>query len=136
MNQKLYDPLRRKEVAWTPEEEVRQGLIQWLHREKGVSLNWMMSEYGFHHGQMNYRADVVVFGKDMHPLLLAECKAPGVPIDRSVIEQGLRYNRTLQVKYMLFTNGKTTYIVQLDKIQNRFVYLDTCPDYPTMLMNE
>ena len=133
MNTTLYDPLRRKSIARTPEEEVRQGLIQWFHQEKGVPLNWMMSEYGFRCGQMSYRADLVIFGKDLKPVLLAECKAPSVPIDRTVLEQGLRYNRILQVKYMVFTNGKVTYVVRLDPETNAFVFEETCPNYPELI---
>lgn len=133
MNDKLYDPLRRKDVARTPEEEVRQGLIQWLNKAKGVSLNWMMSEYGFKCGPMAYRADLVIFDKHLNPVLLAECKAPTVPIDRSVIEQGLRYNQQLRVKYMLFTNGQGYRIAKLDAAENRFIFVDACPTYEEML---
>ncbi len=133
MNAKLYDPLRRKPVARTPEEEVRQGLIQWLNQEKGVSLNWMMSEYRFQCGPMTYRADLVIFDRNLQPVLLAECKAPSVPIDRNVVEQGLRYNQHLRVKYMLFTNGQSYRVAKLDTAQNRFVFTDTCPTYEEML---
>lgn len=133
MDRKIYDPLRRKEVALTPEEEVRQGLIRWLHDAKGVSYNRMMSEYAFRCGAMAYRADVVVFGNDGSPLLLAECKAPSVPLSREVLEQGLRYNRSLRVTYMLFTNGRESRLARLDRDTGRFAFLDRCPDYAGLL---
>jgi predicted type IV restriction endonuclease len=101
----VYDPLRKKDVALTPEEEVRQRVIGWLNGTLGFSLNHMMSEYSFKYNGLQYRADVVVFDRDGSIKLLVECKAPSVKIDQSVVEQGLRYNRVLGVQYILFTNG-------------------------------
>lgn len=89
----------------TPEEEVRQKMIVWLNVRLGFSLNLMMSEYSFKYNGLQYRADIVVFDKNREIKLLVECKAPSVEIDREVIEQGIRYNRSLNVKYILFTNG-------------------------------
>ncbi len=107
MRETIYDPLRKREVALTPEEVVRQKMILWLNGTLGFSLNMMMSEYPFKYNGLQYRADIVVFDKDRNIKVLVECKAPSVEIDRNVIEQGIRYNRTLNVKYIFFTNGTT-----------------------------
>lgn len=107
MRETIYDPLRKREVALTPEEGVRQKMIQWLNGTLGFSFNMMMSEYPFKYNGLQYRADIVVFDKERNIKVLVECKAPGVEIDRNVIEQGIRYNRTLNVKYIFFTNGTT-----------------------------
>lgn len=107
MRETIYDPLRRKEVALTPEEGVRQRMIGWLHDTLGISLNVMMSEYSFKYNGLQYRADIVVFDNSREIKILVECKAPGVAIDRGVIEQGIRYNKSLSVRYILFTNGLT-----------------------------
>lgn len=101
----IYDPLRKKNVARTPEEEVRQKMILWLNQVKGISLNHMMSEYSFHYNGLLYRADIVAFDRELKIETLVECKAPSIEIDRDVIEQGIRYNRVLKVKYIYFTNG-------------------------------
>ncbi len=103
--ERVFDPLRKVEVALTPEEGVRQSVIQWLHVRLGIPMEMMMSEWAFRYGAMQYRADVVVFGRDLKPLMLVECKAPSVKLDRGVIEQGIRYNNVLNVKYMMFVNG-------------------------------
>lgn len=107
MRETIYDPLRKREVALTPEEVVRQKMILWLNGTLGFSLNMMMSEYPFKYNGLQYRADIVVFDKDRNIKVLVECKAPSVEIDRNVIEQGIRYNRILNVKYIFFTNGTT-----------------------------
>lgn len=101
----IFDPLRKRDVALTPEEGVRQKMIMWLHQKLGFSLNLMMSEYSFKYNGLLYRADIVVFDKNREIKVLVECKAPSVAIDREVIEQGIRYNRSLNVQYILFANG-------------------------------
>lgn len=108
----IFDPLRKTDVALTPEEQVRQNVIGWLHTEMGVPMVMMASEYAFSYNGRKYRADIVVFGRDAAPLLLVECKAPGVRLDRKVLEQGIRYNRVLNVKYMMFTNGENMYFCE------------------------
>ena len=61
MRELVYDPLRKRDVALTPEEGVRQRMIMWLHSKLGFSLNNMMSEYSFKYNGLLYRADIVVF---------------------------------------------------------------------------
>jgi len=107
----IYDPLRRKWVARTPEEEVRQSVIAWLRDAKGVPAGLMESEYGFVYNRRRYRADVLVFDRQLQPLLLVECKAPGVKIDGKVVEQVVRYTRVLTVRYVLVTNGTRTLLL-------------------------
>lgn len=108
--QEIYDPLRRKYVRRTPEEEVRQGVIVWLAQTVGAPMPLMASEYGFSYNGRRYRADIVVFDRSLKPLLLVECKAPDVVIDAAVVEQAVRYNRVLDVRFIMVTNGKTSYL--------------------------
>ena len=107
----IYDPLRRKWVARTPEEEVRQSVIAWLRDTKGVPVGLMESEHGFVYNRRRYRADVLVFDRQLQPLLLVECKAPEVKLDAKVIEQVVRYTRVLAVRYVLVTNGTRTILL-------------------------
>lgn len=107
----IYDPLRRKWVARTPEEEVRQSVIAWLRDAKGVPVGLMESEHGFVYNRRRYRADVLVFDRQLQPLLLVECKAPEVKLDAKVIEQVVRYTRVMAVRYVLVTNGTRTLLL-------------------------
>ena len=124
----IYDPLRRKNVARTPEEEVRQQVIRWLHESCGVSLPRMTSEYGFTYNRRRYRADVLVFDRALQPLLLVECKAPGISLGAALVEQVLRYTRVLQVRYVLVTNGSTTHILQRRADGSGFEACDSVPE--------
>ena len=129
----IYDPLRKKEVAHTPEESVRQDLITWLNKEIGVSMNLMMSEYPFTYNSLNYRADIVVFDLFRQPLILVECKSPKVRITQDVIQQGIRYNRVLKVKYLIFSNGINTYALGLNIESSKYELLNRVPTYKEML---
>lgn len=121
----IYDPLRRKNVALTPEEGVRQKTIAWLIN-KGFSQNLMMSECSFHHRNLLYRADILIFDKHLMPYVLVECKAPDIPLSETVISQGLRYNKALNVRYIVFTNGVKVRIYS--RISDDGVYISISED--------
>lgn len=124
----IYDPLRRKMVARTPEEEVRQAVIAWLRDARGFSEGLMESEYGFTYNRRRYRADILVFDKELKPHLLVECKAPSVKIDSKVIEQVVRYTRVLDVKYIMVTNGSTTHMLRRRNGGGGYEYLSEIPE--------
>ena len=107
----IFDPLRKKFVPRTPEEEVRQAVIAWLRDSRGVPEVRMESEYGFTYNRRRYRADVLVFDRQLRPQLLVECKAPGVKLDAAVVDQVVRYTRVLPVRYILVTNGTLTHLL-------------------------
>ncbi len=129
----LFDPLRKKYVNNSPEEAVRQSIINWLINEKGVPVTHMMSEYAFTYNNLQYRADIIVFDKQLNPLLMVECKAPEIPIDNKVIQQCIRYYNVLKVKYILATNGKTSYLCALNNENGQFEFSKDFPDYKQML---
>ena len=132
----IFDPIRRKRVARTPEEEVRQQLIAWLVAEKRVPQTMMRSEYGFDYNGRRYRADILVFDRTLRPLLLIECKAPEVRLDEAVIGQVLRYNRVLQVKFILISNGKTGYLCRWNSAGSRYDPIEALPEYEEMMREE
>ena len=108
----IWDPLRRKSVKNTPEEAVRQWFIGVLHQGMGVPEHMMGSEVALQHAGKAYRADVVVYGRDANPLMIVECKRPEVALDQAVVDQALRYNNELNVKYIAITNGEKTFIFE------------------------
>ncbi len=129
----VFDPLRKKYVRLTPEEEVRQNVIAWLAKEWQVPLPLMSSEWAFTFNGMQYRADVLVFDRKLHPLMLVECKAPDIAIDQTVVDQVIRYNLSLKVKYILITNGKSSYLCARNPDTEQYQFLDKIPKYEQML---
>lgn len=107
--EQVWDPLRKKLVALTPEEKVRQWFIGVLRDSAQVPVHMMMSEVALKFGDKPYRADILVYGRDTTPLMVVECKREDIQLDREVLEQALRYNLALGVKYIIITNGQKTF---------------------------
>ena len=123
----VWDPLRRKEVALTPEERVRQWFITVLRDELGVPPYEMMSEATLSYGGKAWRADIVVYRRNMSPAMVVECKRPDVELTREVLEQALRYNLVLDVNWIVITNGKKTLVFARNL--NDFTRRDRLPVY-------
>lgn len=113
------------------EEPVRQWFMDVLMNECSVPASVIKAETGFHLGGKLYRADILVWDRQARPLAVVECKAPSVPIDTEVLDQAVRYNMVLNVKWIFLTNGNTT--VALHKVNDRFVPVGELPGYERML---
>lgn len=134
----IYDPLRKKEVALTPEEKVRQWCIGVLSRDLGVPLHLMMSEAGFRLGDKLFRADILIYDRQARPLAVVECKRPEVELTREVLDQAIRYNMVLNVRYMIITNGTRTYICRRKEQDGNagYEFIDNAPTYTEMLCRQ
>lgn len=127
----IWDPLRKKEVTLTPEERVRQWCIGVLAGPMKVPMHMMMSEVGFKLGGKQFRADIIIYDRKAQPLAVVECKRPEVVIDQEVLDQAVRYNMVLNVKYMIITNGTRTFICR--KEGEGYSFISNVPDYNEML---
>lgn len=105
----IYDPIRKKYVAYTPEEHVRQQLLNYLVRVKGYPKGLISVERAFVVNGQQRRYDIAVFRSDASPFLLAECKAPNVdlsPKNDALIRQVLAYYLHMQAPYLALSNGQ------------------------------
>lgn len=130
---KVFDIIRKKHVAFTPEEYVRQTLIHYLITEKKYPKNLMSLEHEFIlHGQKK-RADIVVYNKDSQPVLIIECKAPKVKITQEAVNQVSHYNIHYKVQYLLVTNGTDFYIFSIEKESSTISPLKYIPNYEELI---
>ncbi len=113
----IYDITRRKYVALTPEEKVRQQII-YLLIKKGYPVNLIKTEQPIKVYGKPKRMDIVVYNKKGLPFMIAECKAPSIKLTNKVLEQIAKYNLPQQAKYLLITNGKELYIMQRNETGN------------------
>jgi hypothetical protein len=125
----IFDILRRRWVALTPEEWVRQNFIRYLTEEKHYPAALVSVERSLRLNQQNFRADAVIFTKSGEPFIIIECKAPEVKISRQVFDQIVPYNIELQVKYLMVTNGMSHYCCIIDKEKLTYAFLPEIPDY-------
>ena len=129
MEQTVFCPVRRKRVALTPEENVRQQLINWLVGQMGYPVGLLAVEYSIKLGKKSFRCDIVAFDRSLAPLVIFECKAPSVKLDSSVMEQAIRYNMVLSARYLVITNGTTAYACRLGVGEKGYEYVNEIPSY-------
>lgn len=125
----VYDPVRKKYVVLTPEELLRQLVLQFLLQVKQYPVNRIRTEIGIQVNGMPRRCDIVVFDTAVKPWLLVECKSPKVPLKQNTMEQAARYNTSLQVPYLLITNGLQSACAALDYTKSSFTFLPELPDW-------
>lgn len=76
----IFDVLRRKFVALTPEEWVRQHFIHFLADHKGYPASLLANEVQLRVGDKTVRADSVLYDTSLRPLMIIEYKAPSIAL--------------------------------------------------------
>lgn len=125
----IFDEIRKKYVALTPEEWVRQHFIQYLVNQKKVPASLMILEKKIVMNRMDRRPDILVHSKQGKPIMIVECKAPEVKISQDVFDQIARYNSVLNAPYLVVTNGLQHFCCLMDPDENTYRYLEEVPDY-------
>ena len=126
----VYDPLRRRFVALTPEEEVRQKMLYLLVEHLKVPAGLIAVEYSLKVNGLDKRADAVVFGAEGQPMMVLECKAPSVNLSAAVLEQALRYHSALKPQYLLLSNGNDYHCFHA--VGSQLLPMDHLPDFSEM----
>lgn len=110
----VFDPVRQKWVVLTPEEHVRQVFILYLLNVKQLPLSHLSVEHAVTVNGMAQRYDLVVFGDDLKPWMMVECKAPHVKLTQKVTDQAARYNAVLRAPLVCVTNGVERMVFRVD----------------------
>lgn len=126
---RIFDILRRRYVALTPEEWVRQSFIHYLTEHLGYPTSLLANEIQLQVGQKQLRADSVLYDQHLQPRMIVEYKAPGVSITSKVFEQISVYNMLLHADYLIVSNGLTHYCCKMDYIGKKYLFLDHIPKY-------
>lgn len=106
--EQIFCEWRHRWVRLTPEEWIRQQLLHRMVSEGGYPASLIAVEQAITVGDVHKRCDAVVYDKEMHPLMLIECKAETVPLTQKTLDQAITYNRKLNVPYLLLSNGAQT----------------------------
>lgn len=121
--------LRKKSLVLTPEEWVRQHLIDFLILEKNVPEGLIFAEMSITVNNLSRRCDIVVFGKDGNPKLIVECKAPEINLTEKVFHQIAQYNAKLNVDYLMLTNGINHVVCQIERDKKELNFIEFLPDW-------
>ncbi len=134
------DPIRKKLILKTPEETVRQKIIQYLLINKKVPENMIQVEMLLSKYQIKSkrRADIIVerlieSKKEISVLAVIECKAPDIMLGDSALDQISDYAAKLNAEYVWVTNGINSIAARYDFDKNMYVDLKELPEYKEML---
>lgn len=125
----IFDILRRKYVALTPEEWVRQHFIHFLINQKNYPATLLANEIKLRVGNKTLRADSVLYDRELRPRMIVEYKAPHIPITQKVFDQISTYNMLLHVDYLVVSNGLQHYCCKMDYDNQKYLFLEDIPDY-------
>ena len=125
----IFDSLRRKYVALTPEEWVRQNFVSFLINHKGYLAGLMNNEVSLVQNGIKRRCDTLVSDKYGNPIVIVEYKAPNVEITQKVFDQIVRYNYVFRAKYLIVSNGLNHYCCCINYDEGSYSFLKEIPSY-------
>ncbi len=132
----IYDPIRKKYVALTPEEQVRQQTIKFLQQRLKVPADRIGVERTLHSlgvpGNWK-RIDICIFGPKDEIVALIECKADDLGMWDSAYMQVIDYAESLKVRnYFVVDDWAITgyhYVYE----RNQYDPIEEIPNYEQML---
>lgn len=127
----FFDPIRKRYIQSTPEEEVRQWFIYELTHTYGYPLSCISVEKQIKYLQRKKRFDILIY-KNGIPVMLIECKAPHIQITQATLNQIGQYNFVLKVPYLLITNGKQHIACLAVPDQKSFEFLESIPRFESL----
>lgn len=125
----IFDILRRKFVALTPEEWVRQHFVHYLTEHKGYPMMLLANEVQLKVGDKTVRADSVLYDNHLQPRMIIEYTRPTIKLAQKVFDQISVYNLLLHVDYLIVSNGLQTYCCKMDYDNQKYLFLTDIPDY-------
>lgn len=125
----IYDRLRKRYVALTSEEWVRQNFVEFLIAEKGFPAALMGNEVSLVQNNIKRRCDTLVADHLGAPLVVVEYKAPHITISQETFDQIVRYNMVLRAQYLIVSNGMTHYCCHINHQNNSYSFLSEIPSY-------
>lgn len=129
---RIYDILRHRYVALTPEEWVRQHFIHYLIEHKSYPANLLTNEKTIHVNGMKRRCDTIIYSHQATPLCIVEYKAPSIEISQEVFMQICAYNVTLHVPYLIVSNGLKHFCCRIDYLTGNPEFQTDIPEFQSL----
>lgn len=125
----IFDVLRRKYVALTPEEWVRQHVVHYLLDYKGYPKGLLANEVELVIGEKKLRCDTLLYNRALQPQMIIEYKSPEIDLTQRVFDQITAYNFLLHVDYLVVSNGRQHYCCRMDYERQSYQFLKEIPRY-------
>lgn len=127
----VFDSQRKRFVALTPEEWVRQHFVRFMIENLSYPAAYLAIEKQLNYNGMKKRCDAVLYNNEAAPVMIIEFKAPHVKISQETFDQVAVYNARLKVDYFMISNGLEHYCCKVNTADARYEYFPTIPDYNT-----
>lgn len=125
----IFDEIRKKYLVLTPEEWVRQHVVQFLIQEKSYPAGRIALETGLQVNQLQRRSDLVVYDENAQPFIIVECKAASVKITQTVFEQIAAYNIRFKAPLLFVTNGLEHYYCYISHSTKQWHFIKELPPF-------
>jgi len=125
----IFDTLRRRYVALTPEEWVRQHFVHYLIEHLGYPAGLLANEVQLQVGDKHLRCDTLLYNRDLQPQMIIEYKAPSVTLTQRVFDQITAYNLLLHVPYLIVSNGLQHICCRMDYDNKKYTFMENIPEY-------
>ena len=125
----IFDELRKSWLKLTPEEWVRQNFIRFLIHVKNYPSTLVALEKRIQVGEMMKRFDILIYNTNHQPWMMVECKSMDVALKEEVLNQVLRYNIALPVRFLVITNGTSCMV--FEKTDKQLAPLNDFPEFIT-----
>ncbi|HXH99032.1 MAG TPA: type I restriction enzyme HsdR N-terminal domain-containing protein [Sphingobacteriaceae bacterium] len=125
----IFDEIRKKYLLLTPEEWVRQHVVQFLIHEKKYPKSLIKLEGGLKLNSLQKRTDILIFNPSGNKVVLVECKSPSIKITQHVFDQIARYNFVHRTPWLIVSNGMQHYCCQIDFQKETYQFEQEIPDF-------
>jgi len=122
----IFDPFRKIWIVLTPEEWVRQNLLQYLVQSLHYPSGLMAVEKEIKLGELSKRFDIVVYKNEI-PWMIIECKEAKVALNEKTMNQILQYQQVLMAQYLFISNGHETMGAKIES--GKLQALQNFPEY-------
>lgn len=123
----IFDIFRKRWLVLTPEEWVRQNILQYITLDKKYPASLIAIEKEIYLGELRKRCDIVVYDRNSQPWMIIECKEMNEKLESKVMEQILRYHIALPAKYLIITNG--SHCIGFEKKERQLYEINEFPDF-------
>lgn len=139
----MLDQSRGILVPATPEEEVRQEVVEYLIEELQIPLSSIDTEYPLSrlNPSTKLRADIIVWHWDKESgeekaLVVLEVKAPNVALTDKTLDQVISYQQIVRSPYIGMANGFDFRLYKMMEGESFRLLADNLIDYDALIENQ
>ena len=125
----IFDFIRKKYLMLTPEELVRQGILNHLVNHLNYPRSLISVEKEVKYGKKLNRSDIHIMYNNGECFMVVECKSFREKINQSTFDQAAKYSTVLKADYLVVTNGIVSYCCQIDHETKKFNFTSSFPIY-------